>query len=204
MSEPDDGTYFAPQHMRSRKAVRCVRCHYSTTVCMCDELVPAPTRTRVLVVAHYIEIHKTTNTSRLAVAALAKGSLRTRGHRDAREPAAPPEGKRLVLYPGEGSRVLTAEDASDDLVLVVPDGTWTQTGRIARRDPAAVGAEHVVLPPHGPSRYTLRTTYREGAVSTLEAIAYALGVLEGEAIEAHLLGVFDEFLRRATQRRIGC
>lgn len=190
--------------MRSRKALRCVRCRYALSVCMCDELVPLPTRTRVLVVAHYIEIHKTTNTSRLAVAALSSGALRTRGHPARREAAPPPEGRRLVLYPSEGARELMPSDASDDLVLVVPDGTWTQAGRIARRDPAAVGAEHVRLPPRaGGSRYRLRSTDREGAVSTFEAIAAALGLLEGEAIERQLLAIFDELVRRALARRDG-
>jgi DTW domain-containing protein YfiP len=192
--------------MRSRKALRCARCRYSLSVCMCDELVPATTRTRVLVVAHYIETHKTTNTSRLAVAALARGALRTRGHPDDRTPSPPPEGRRLVLYPSETSRALTPADASDDLVLVVPDGTWTQAGRIARRDPAAVGAEHVRLPDGtvaGGSRYRLRSTERPGAVSTIEAIAAALGVLEGDAIQHHLLAVFEEFVRRALARREG-
>jgi cystathionine beta-synthase len=78
-------------------------------------------RTRVLVVAHYIELHKTTNTSRLAVRALAGASVRGRGHPDRREPEPVPEGHRLVLYPSESSRALTAEDARDDLILVVPD-----------------------------------------------------------------------------------
>ena len=87
-----------------------------------------------------------------------------------------------MLYPSEHARLLTHADARDDLVLVVPDGTWTQAGRIARRDPAAIGAEHVKLPDRGPSRYALRSTDRPGAVSTIEAIAHALAILEGPAI----------------------
>jgi DTW domain-containing protein YfiP len=205
-NEQDDatrGTYRESRTMRSRKAIRCTRCRYSITVCLCDELAPWPVRTRVHVVAHYIELHKTTNTSRLAVRALAGASIHGRGHPDRREHGPVPEGHRLVLYPSERSRVLSAADARDDLVLVVPDGTWTQAGRIARRDPSAVGAEHVRLPDLGPSRYALRSTAREGAVSTLEAIARALGILEGHEVEAHLLGVFDEFVRRALRRRAG-
>jgi DTW domain-containing protein YfiP len=197
------GTYRESLAMRSRRAVRCARCRYSLTVCLCDELVPLRVRTRVHVVAHYIELHKTTNTSRLAVRALEGATVHGRGHPERRAHGPVPDGHRLVLFPSESSRLLTAADARDDLVLVVPDGTWTQAGRIARRDPAALGAEHVRLPEGAPSRYTLRSTEREGAVSTLEAIARALAILEGPAVEAHLLGVFDEFLRRALRRRAG-
>ncbi len=189
--------------MRSRKALRCARCRYAISVCLCDEITPWPSRTRVHVVAHYIELHKTTNTSRLAVRALAGATIHGRGHPERREPGPVPAGHRLVLFPSESSRLLTPDDARDDLVLVVPDGTWTQAGRIARRDPAAVGAVHVRVPDRGPSRYALRSTERPGAVSTLEAIAHALSILEGPAIEAHLLGVFDEFVRRALRRRAG-
>jgi hypothetical protein len=30
--EPPEGTYYEPQRMRSRKALRCTRCRYSLTV----------------------------------------------------------------------------------------------------------------------------------------------------------------------------
>jgi len=196
-------TYFEAQRMRSRKAQRCARCRYSLDVCLCREVTPLPTRTRVLVVAHYIELHKTSNTSRLAALALSSATVRGRGHPEERTAPPVPEGRRLVLYPGVGSRQLAAEDASDDLILVVPDGTWTQAGRVARRDPATIGAEQVRLPGTMQSRYTLRRGAREGGVCTLEAIARALSILEGEHVERHLLSVFDEFLRRAEARREG-
>jgi DTW domain-containing protein YfiP len=197
------GTYREALAMRSRRALRCARCRYSVSVCLCDEIEPWPARTRVHVVAHYIELHKTTNTSRLAVRALEGATIHGRGHPEHRAPGPVPAGHRLVLYPSEHARLLTHADARDDLVLVVPDGTWTQAGRIARRDAAAIGAEHVKLPDRGPSRYALRSTDRPGAVSTIEAIAHALAILEGPAIEAHLLDVFDEFVRRALRRREG-
>lgn len=200
---PSADTYFEAQRMRSRKALRCARCRYSLDVCMCREVTPMPTRTRVLVVAHYIELHKTSNTSRLAALALSSATVRGRGHPQERTAPPVPEGRRLVLYPGVSSRVLTAADAGDDVVLVVPDGTWTQAGRIARRDSAALGAEQVRLPGVMQSRYTLRRGAREGGVCTLEAIARALSILEGEHVEEHLLAVFDEFLRRAQARREG-
>ncbi len=203
MREPPEGTYRASLPMRSRRAPRCARCHYAAGVCLCASLERLAVRTRVHVVAHYIELQKTTNTSRLAVLALERATLHGRGDPNDRAPGPVPEGHRLVLFPSEGARTLTPEDARDDLVLVVPDGTWTQAGRIARRDPAALGAEHVRLPPRGPSRYPLRHTEREGAVSSLEAIACALGVLEGPHVERHLLSVFDAFVARAVQKRLG-
>jgi DTW domain-containing protein YfiP len=201
-----EGTYRESRRIRSRKAVRCLRCRYSRVVCPCDlfEATQLQTRTKVAVVAHYIELMKTTNTSRLAAACLPNSIVRGRGNPSDRESPPVPEGKRLVLFPSEHARVLTKEDASDDLILLVPDGTWGQVHRVVKRDPWFEGAEHVSLPPHDRyARYQLRMTEKENACSTLEAIALALGVLEGPHIEEPLLALFDEFVRRALQSREG-
>jgi DTW domain-containing protein YfiP len=82
------------------------------------------------------------------------------------------------------------------VVLLVPDGNWNQARRIVRRDPDARDAEPVALPPGAPSRYGLRRAPREGAVSTLEAVARALGVLEGEEAERALTVLLDAFVER--------
>jgi DTW domain-containing protein YfiP len=99
--------------------------------------------------------------------------------------------------------VLTRDDALDarPLVLVVPDGSWSQARKIARRDPLAQGAEHVTLPPGAPSRYGLRRSPRAGGLCTLEAIARALGILEGGEVEPALLAVLETFVAR--HRAIG-
>jgi DTW domain-containing protein YfiP len=70
------------------------------------------------------------------------------------------------------------------------------------RDPDARGAEPVALPPGPPSRYDLRRPPGDGAVSTLEAVARALGLLEGVAVERALLALLDAFIER-THRAAG-
>jgi len=160
-------------------------------------------RTRVVVVMHRVEQPKTSNTGRLLLGVLENAAFSVRGVRDG--PASCPTGRRMVLFPSADSRALSAEDAHHEppTTLVVPDGTWAQAHRIARRDPWALGAEHVHLPNPPPSRYTLRRSPRAGMLCTYEATAYALSLLEGRDVCELMLPVLDEFVRRVATMRSG-
>lgn len=188
--------------LRGWRLVRCGGCGLPEALCVCAALPSLVVRTRVVVVMHHIEAVRSTNTGRLAVAMLQGASVRLRGARDATVEAAP-AGRRLVLFPSEGARPLRPDDAGDDLVLIVPDGTWAQARRVHRRDPAAQGAEAVTLPTVATSNYDLRRSEREGALCTIEAIAAAMGVLEGPAVEAALREGFAAWRERAMRVRDG-
>jgi DTW domain-containing protein YfiP len=81
---------------------------------------------------------------------------------------------------------------------VVPDGNWPQARKIAKRvrQDGAARVTSVRIEHDRESTYLLRRTTREGAVSTLESIAHALGVLEGPEIEAQVLAMFEAFVTR--------
>ena len=108
-----------------------------------------------------------------------------------------------MLYPTPEARALEAADAATDepLALVVPDGSWTQARRMLRREAWTAGAEVVRLPAPPAPRYDLRKQNRRGVVCTFEAIACALGVLEGPDVERVMLGALDAFLARARHMR---
>lgn len=158
--------------------------------------MPIDVRTKLAVLVHRVEAFKTTNTGRLA--ALALGASYDRwGEPDGSHPALP-QGPLLLLFPSDDSRPLVATDAALDATLVVPDGNWPQARKIAKRVLAAA-PERVTcvrIAHESASRYLLRHTTREGAVSTIESIAYALGVLEGPEQRARVLAMFDGFVAR--------
>lgn len=149
---------------------------------------------------HFREIPLTTNTARLAELALPECEIRVRGRRekpvDAVDLVSDPGLLPLLLYPAENSVELSpehyrrAEAESKRIVLVVPDGNWRQGGKAARRTPGLEKVECVRLPPGPPSEYRLRSAPRPECVSTFEAIARALGVLEGKAVEERLMEYF--------------
>jgi len=187
--------------IRSRRLERCDRCGLATALCLCAELPRVATRTNVVLVMHKNELGRTSNTGRLALAVLERAKLSVRGvlggSRDE-----PPPGRRLVLFPAQGARELAARDAADSLTLVVPDGSWKQARRMLSREAWARDAEVVRLPPTSSGRYDLRRQTREGALCTFEAIARALGLLEGGELERELLGVLDAFLVRVRHMRV--
>ena len=187
--------------LRGWRRLRCAACGLPTDVCVCDELPTVATVTRIAVVMHRIESVRSTNTGRLVVKVVADSVLRVRGARDDVPTEAPP-GRRLVLFPSESARPLCGADADGATTLVVPDGSWAQARRIARRDPWAREAECVSLHPTAASRYGLRRNPREGGLCTIEAVAAALAVLEGPSAAQPLLDAFELWrARAATVRR---
>jgi DTW domain-containing protein YfiP len=191
-----------PSKRVENKLPRCAWCGLPLALCLCDELPRLRTRTRVVLIMHHVEQRRTTNTGRLAIRSLTQGQIRVRGLLDGppRDPL--PDGRKLLLFPREDAEILTPEHgASEPVVLIVPDGNWNQAQRMARRDVDAQGATHVTLPPGAPSRYQLRRNPRDGTLSTLEAIARALAILEGPGIEEPLLALFDAFVSRSLSLR---
>jgi DTW domain-containing protein YfiP len=167
-------------------------------LCLCAELQPLALATRVVVVRTPREAPQPTNTGRLVPLALAGGALRERG----REPLGPeglvdPARRTWLLFPTADSRELRRADADGaPITLVVPDGTWRAARRMTTREPALAALERVHLPAGPPSRYTLRSHPDRNCLATFEAVARALGILEGREIEARLAHVFALFVDR--------
>ena len=154
-------------------------------------------QTRVVLVMHHSEWSATTNTGRFALRALPNSEVRFRGL-----PEAPVQledlnhsgGELLFLYPAENAEVLTPELVASfkkPMTLVVPDGTWRQASKVYRREPfLKANARPVILPVTGQSDYLLRRSPNDIAFCTIEAIAHAMGFLEGEEVKQRLLAVF--------------
>src|SRR5437879_4034297 len=83
--------------------------------------------------------------------------------------------------------------------LVGLDGNWSQAKALWWRNPWLIKLRRFVVVPDGPSLYgDLRREARPDAVSTLEAVALALAVLESDAAPREkLLMPFRELLAKA-------
>lgn len=106
----------------------------------------------------------------------------------------------LLLYPADDALPITRFAASErPIVLIVPDGNWRQASKMRKRIPGLAAVPCVTLPDVGPTDYRLRAETHEGRLATLEAIARALCILEGEAgpqIEVAMLAVFRVMVER--------
>lgn len=187
---------------RSRtEAPRCERCRLPAVVCICSEIPDLSTTTDLRLWMHFREAHKTTATAPLVHAAVPSSTLYHYGARDAPGPeimALGPSRRALLLYPDEEAEVLSAEFIARDprpITLVVPDGTWRQASRAARRLSSAFELTRVALPKGEPSAWGLRREPKAFGLATIEACARALGILESKEIENQLLSVFQAGIR---------
>lgn len=155
-------------------------------------------RTRLLLVAHQDEEHKPTNTGLLAARCLTNSSVVMIGGRNAplRTSLLHEDERAVVLFPHDDAVPIERFADGAPLTLVVPDGTWRQASKALARVPGLSTLPRVALPACEPTRYRLRAEPREGGLATLEAIARALGALEGEAKVAPLLEIFALFVDR--------
>ncbi len=189
---------------RETEGLRCGRCRLHRALCVCALLPRLETRTRVVFILHRLEERKSTNTGRLAALCLPNSEVVVRGDEASPGgPFAPAPGTRpLLLFPHPGAAPV-ARAAGDDrpVTLVVPDGTWRQASKVRRRVPGLLGLPCVTPPPGPPSCYRLRSEARAGDLSTLEAVARALGELEGGAVRAELERVFLIAVERALWAR---
>ena len=172
---------------------------------MCAYIPHISTRTRLVLVTHYREDRKPTNTGRLATECLSNSEIWVRGlvHQPNDHFVIDPETRPLVLFPSEASIPLTDFiGAAQPITLIVPDGTWRQASKVSHRVPSLVCVPLVSLPNAGPvTQYRLRHETREGGLATMEAIARALGLLEGPEVQAALERVFRIMVERTLWSR---
>lgn len=176
-------------------------------LCFCREIVPHDTATRLALIIHRREVDKPTNTGRLGLLALRNTELFIRGDEGAPadlSPLADPSRRLLLLFPREDAVLLTPELIAADprpITLAVPDGTWAQARRCARREPLLAGAQAVIPPDAGPTRYALRYEHVAGGLGTGEAIARAFAILEGAEVAGAIERLFHLTVSRTLQTR---
>ena len=168
-------------------------------LCLCASLPRLAPHTNIEIVAHRTELFKSTNTGKLT-AHMLEGARVVCSAEPSDEPAR--EGA-WVLFPSEHALPLAEAARYGVRTVLVPDGTWTQARRIARRNARCRVAPHVRLEVERTSSYRLRRNVRAGGVCTLEAVAEALRVLEGDTIADELLAVLERWVVRAERVRQG-
>jgi DTW domain-containing protein YfiP len=138
---------------------------------------------RLVVVQHPREHRKPIGTAWMAVRTVRDSHLFVGAHvdGDARLDAMLHDAARpaMLLWPGEGARDLADLPRCGPATLVVVDGTWSTAKKLVERNAVLRGLPRVRITPAQPSRYRIRREPRAECLSTVEAIACALGLLEG-------------------------
>ena len=186
--------------MRTKRLSRCAGCGLSLNLCMCPALPHLSAATHIVVLAHRVELAKSTNTGRLAARMLGASAELVQTHESWRSAHAP--GESVVLFPTDDAMPLE-ELTGEVRCVIVPDGTWAQARRIARRHPACAGLRKVRLGATLRSIYTLRRSHLDNGLCTLEAVAEALRVLEADSCAESMLAAFAQWVERALLVRAG-
>lgn len=186
---------------------RCAQCRLTQSDCLCALIPHLQTRTRVVVVLHEQEDRKTSNTGRLASRCLTNSEVVIRGGFDhaTSVPSWTDQGDPVLLFPHPEARPLEAwRGHPRPVTLIVPDGTWRQAQRVRRRIAGLASVPCAVVSREAPSNYQLRHTWDPRRLATMEAIAEALGVLEGDAgpqVRDTLLRTFHLMVERSLRLR---
>ena len=173
--------------------LRCERCLLQRRLCLCAAIPTLATRTRIVIVRHHTERWRSSNSGRLAHLALPNSEIVEHGGTGG--PAIlPPLAGAWLLFP-EGTPVTRVDTPPAQLVVL--DATWSQARRMYRKLPALRGLPILRLPETAMPVARMRESPGEGRVSTLEAIARALRMCEGDAVAAPLEALFALAVERA-------
>jgi len=187
---------------------RCIHCRIRFDLCVCAQSPRLALPTRVLVLMHAKEFRRGSNSGHLARLALTNASVVQWGRPQERltldDLSSPAERAPLMLFPAQGAEPLTPELAATlarPVTLIVPDGNWGQASQMMKRMPGMARARRVALDGPTLNVMRMRRNVQEDRMSTFEALAQAVGALEGEAAGEALLKFYQLVLTRQMQLR---
>lgn len=180
----------------------CPVCAAARESCLCAVLPRIELATKVCLVIHHRELTRSSNTGLLSVRALVNSEVRVRGAgRDSLDlkNLLTPQYRTFLLYPSPDAVDLTKALAVQDarpIQLIVPDGTWRQARKIHSRHAELNDVARVKVSVPNDLTYQLRAQSQPGRMATLQAIAHALGVIEGASVRDQLMKLYHAKIER--------
>ena len=172
--------------------------------CVCGLVVPVRTRHRIVLLCHWKEAGRSSNTGRLVWLCLENLDIRFFNLPDgSSEPIddLDPD-KCLLLFPDERSRPLGPGMVSEpSSALVVLDATWRQARRRIRKSPLLSAMKKVRLPEGKPSSFAARRQFSPDRLCTAEAVARALEILGERKAAAAVMAPFDAYVEACLRER---
>jgi len=185
-----DQGHLEDEGLRGRK--HCQDCYRPCEVCWCKYLPSPPItcKTKVIVLQHPRESRRAIRTCRILELGLRPGScLVFEGTSFLCENSTVSsmlnQPNTFLLYPGKGAICLNnfclvkdVQESGDAITLVLLDGNWREAKAILRNSPLLQQLPRLTLKDGEPSEYVVRSQPALGGLSTLEAAARAIEVLE--------------------------
>jgi DTW domain-containing protein len=178
-------------------AGHCPRCLLQLEVCVCGVLPRVVAATEILLVRHVTELMLTSNTGRFAALSLPNSRILSYGGGQEFDAAPLAEPGTALLYCSGPARPLAFVPRR----LVVLDGSFRQARRMYKRIAALRDLPELTLAAPAVTPTRLRQPTQPDGMSTIEAIAGALSLLEGPECAAPLWALHAELVRRADYMR---
>jgi DTW domain-containing protein YfiP len=165
----------------------CRRCRRPSGHCFCALIATLVTRTRVVFLQHPRERRVAIGTARMAHLALPNSELHEgisfAGHAAVAAIIQAPGA--AVLFPSDlrdsdRSGIEPTSLSAPPSTLIVVDGTWPQARKLLRANPLLGRLPRIALRPEQPGRYRIRREPYPECLATVEAVAAALALLEGD------------------------
>jgi len=198
-----------PHHHISTQSSRtiCEQCLRVVSSCICQWVNPLSTDTHVSIVQHPHEKKQLKGTGRLLHLCLPNSQLTVDEHlsENTINQILSQRKRTVLLYPASPDHITLRPEqlVPQDTQLLVLDGTWRKSRKLLYLNPAFNQLPRLLLPaPLPTSLYRIRKAENDQQLSTLEATAYALSLIEpNKGIEAALLDSFKEFIRQIEQQQ---
>ena len=186
----------------------CYKCNRAQSTCICEYITPINNRVRVIVLQHPEETRQAKGTAIIAALSLSNVELWVgedfTHHQALNDLLLCSPQSSFLVYPEASNMTLPqlseyyANGQSDqDVNLIFIDATWRKAKKIFLSSANLSALPRVTLGNDKQSTYRIRKVPASGYLSTIEAIAYSLMVLEqDEAGYQPLLQVFDKLINQ--------
>ncbi|KAL6141415.1 hypothetical protein ACLB2K_059703 [Fragaria x ananassa] len=208
--EAEDDDYFASSPPRGARSI-CGKCSRPSPVCLCRSLPaqPIPTQTQIIILHHPHEAQHKLSTTPILTKCLANSTaIVSRRLKPGLSPLLDQSPSAVYLFPpSKSSPPLSLSDLeSPPAVLIAFDATWRHAKEMVKASEGFLSgfARRVSLEVDegvgGGSIYESELILRKepcgGCVSTMEAVARTLRVIEpnGVEIESKLIGVLRDMV----------
>lgn len=185
----------------------CPECFLHKDLCICSVIPKLNLKTKVVLIIHAKELKRTTNTGRLALKALENSEMRIRGETHEQldlSDLLTDDYASVLFYPSTDAVDLTPDflkQFNKPIQLLVPDGNWRQASKVHTRHKELQNVPRVMISKPNLDSQHLRAESTEEGMATLQAIAEALKIIEGEDTFQKLNAVYQAKLHNTLKGR---
>lgn len=181
----------------------CNHCNFALNTCICSAITNINNKVKVIILQHPSEEKIAKNTAKLLNLCLTDCQIvKGENNDDFSILKSLPVSSTVLLYPNENA--INLEDSAEQsnikniTHLIVVDGTWKKAYKILQLTTLLNQFKTVSFKQLPKNRYAIRKAPRADSLSTLEAVAHSLFLIE-QLNPAPLYNVLDELIQKQTQ-----